>query len=157
MTPSTSKLVRQREASRRWREKNLDKVRERNREYNKHRRRDYKAEYGVIEWSPQTWLRAALNHARHRAKKRGIAFDIDPADIEIPTRCPVFGQPLEFLRGRGRGPRTNHWSPSLDRTNNSLGYVKGNVRVISQRANALKSDATISELENLLEYLRNST
>ena len=41
-------------------------------------------------------------------------------------------------------------SPSLDRIRLELGYVKGNVRVISGRANLLKNDATIEELEAVL-------
>lgn len=42
--------------------------------------------------------------------------------------------------------------PSLDRVVPSLGYVKGNVRVISFRANRIKSDATADELRAVLSY-----
>ena len=44
--------------------------------------------------------------------------------------------------------------PSLDRIDGAKGYVKGNVRVISHRANMLKNDATIEELELVLKDLR---
>jgi hypothetical protein len=46
-------------------------------------------------------------------------------------------------------------SPSLDRIDTSKGYVKGNVWVISWRANKLKSDATLAELESIVLALRN--
>jgi len=67
--------------------------------------------------------------------------------------CPILGIPL--IPGIGaQSPN----SPSLDRIIPSLGYVKGNIAVISYRANAMKNDATIDELEsfsnNILSYIK---
>lgn len=45
-------------------------------------------------------------------------------------------------------------SPSLDRIDSSKGYVKGNVRVISARANMLKNNATVEELTLVLKDLK---
>jgi hypothetical protein len=65
---------------------------------------------------------------------------------DIPTHCPVFTWiALEYRVGEGR--RDN--SPSLDRIDNTKGYVKGNVRVISWRANNLKGNAIDQELTAL--------
>ena len=50
------------------------------------------------------------------------------------------------------GPRT-HNSPSLDRTDPKLGYILGNVRVLSWRANYLKGDATVQEIRKLLAWM----
>ena len=92
--------------------------------------------------------RLMLHRARLRAATKGFEFNIDEGDVVIPKVCPVLG--LELTVGRGApGP----CSPSLDRMDNSLGYVKGNVRVISNRANSLKSDATIEELRAVLAYV----
>lgn len=44
-------------------------------------------------------------------------------------------------------------SPSLDRLDSSKGYVKGNVRVISKRANQLKNNATVEEMRMVLADL----
>ena len=66
----------------------------------------------------------------------------------IPESCPILGIPL-FM-----GTRHNPNSPSLDRVDNTLGYVKGNVQVISYRANALKKDASIKELKGLANWVR---
>jgi hypothetical protein len=44
--------------------------------------------------------------------------------------------------------------PSLDRIDNNKGHVKGNVRMISYRANVLKSDATVEELTLVLADLK---
>ncbi|WP_145960516.1 hypothetical protein [Novosphingobium meiothermophilum] len=43
-------------------------------------------------------------------------------------------------------------SPSLDRIEPELGYVPGNTIVISNRANRLKSDATIDELRAIASF-----
>jgi hypothetical protein len=88
---------------------------------------------------------------KSRAKAFGKDFNLDHSDIVIPDFCPVLGIPLS-LNNNGAGYHSN--SPSLDRIDNSKGYVKGNVRVISARANLLKNDATIEELELVLEDLR---
>lgn len=96
----------------------------------------------------EKWLRRAIISARHRAKKKGIAFDITEQDVTIPTHCPILG--IELQVNNGRATRKNGNSPSLDRIANEHGYIKGNVRVISARANHLKSDATIDELYAVL-------
>lgn len=82
--------------------------------------------------------------ARARAKKRGLAFSITLDDIIIPEVCPYLGIPL-FAESNKRGISCVH-TPSLDRTDNALGYIPGNVEVISNRANLLKRDASLSEM-----------
>lgn len=90
-----------------------------------------------------------LLSAKQRAKRDGIPFDLTEDDLDIPDVCPVLGIPFG----------TNQWydSPSLDKTIPELGYVKGNVAVISARANILKRDGTLKEFEALVSYLREQT
>ena len=96
-----------------------------------------------------------LYAARARAKKLGLECTITKDDIVIPDVCPVLGTPLFARAGEGR-PTTDQIpnSPSLDRIVNDKGYVPGNVAVISFRANLLKRDATIEELEAILSYMK---
>lgn len=115
-------------------------------EANKEERIKYQA-----EWRHRNRERRLIIDARARAKKKEIEFDLELADVAIPERCPVLGIPLVFGEGAG-GHRDG--SPSLDRINNSKGYVKGNVRVISHRANSIKRDATLEELEAVARYMR---
>lgn len=86
-----------------------------------------------------------LAAAKERAKQKGLEFDITHSDIIIPDYCPVLGIKLERGNGRTR--------PELDRRDNSRGYVKGNVFVISGRANRIKADASVEELQALLRYM----
>ena len=80
---------------------------------------------------------------KSRAKTLGIPFDLDISDCQIPEYCAVLGFKLESNVG-GKKPKDN--SPSLDRLIPALGYVKGNTRVISHRANHIKNNGTIDEL-----------
>ena len=43
---------------------------------------------------------------------------------------------------------------TIDRVDPDGGYVTGNVRVISMRANRIKSDASIAELESVIAYMK---
>lgn len=98
--------------------------------------------------------------AMERARKKGIEFSITKNDIVIPERCPILGIEIEAGVGRKRdsdspilvGARDS--SPSLDRIDNTRGYVPGNVMVISWRANYLKNTATLEELIKLGEFAK---
>jgi hypothetical protein len=85
--------------------------------------------------------------AKKRAKERGLPFDLVTGDIVVPERCPILG--LLLVVGEGR---CNANSPTLDRVRPELGYVRGNVIVISHRANTIKSDATPEELRLVADY-----
>jgi hypothetical protein len=89
--------------------------------------------------------------ARARAKKNGIRFTIIESDIIIPQRCPVLGIRLRSRTGRTGACNT---SPTLDRIDTRKGYVRGNICVISWRANCIKRDATLEELEKITTWLR---
>jgi hypothetical protein len=87
---------------------------------------------------------------RGRAKKKGIPFNLTREDIpDIPSTCPVLGIPMTLS-----GPPNSPGLASLDRVIPKLGYIKGNVEIMSFRANTLKSDATIEELELVLAYMK---
>ena len=91
---------------------------------------------------------AMLLHLRSRAKKFGIECTITEADLVVPEICPVLG----FVMVR-RGP-IRDMSPSVDRIDNTKGYVPGNVVVVSYRANRLKSNATVEELMLVTHFYR---
>lgn len=89
-------------------------------------------------------------HAKRRAGKLGVPFTITKADIVIPETCPLLGIVLKF----DNTAKTKDSSPSIDRIDNTRGYVPGNVWVISWRANSIKRDACLEELELLVAGLK---
>lgn len=91
-----------------------------------------------------------LTRAKTRAKRKGIPFDLQVSDIVIPDTCPVLGIKLVF--GESLVGKPVDGSPSLDRIDNTLGYTKDNVVVVSLRANQLKRDATLDELHKLVSF-----
>lgn len=95
------------------------------------------------------WAKRMVSTCRHRAKAAGLPFNIEPEDLEMPAVCPVLGIPLE--------PGTDHIqpnSPSVDRIIPDLGYTKGNVAVISARANSIKQNATWEEILKVGYWLK---
>ena len=90
--------------------------------------------------------------AKCRAKKRGLDFTIDYEDVIIPEICPVLGIKLVVRAGNGI-PGGKLDSPSLDRIDNTKGYVKGNIQVISHMANSMKFTASPKELKLFAEWI----
>ena len=92
--------------------------------------------------------------AKHRALVNNIPFNILLEDIVIPEYCPI----LEIKLFAGNGKTCDN-SPSLDRLVPNLGYTKGNIKVISHLANAMKNSADFSLLEkfsnNIINYINN--
>lgn len=119
---------------RRWRKNNPEKYKEQTAAHYKR--------------SKETcYVQLLLRSAKQRAKKQAIPFNLTIADVDIPSHCPVLGIPLlaaETLH--------NDNSPSLDRIVPNVGYVPGNVVVVSWRANRLKSDATLLEIQQMAQY-----
>jgi len=87
--------------------------------------------------------------AKERAVKFDLPFLISLEDIIIPPLCPVLGSPLKIAKGYAQ-PN----SPSLDRIKPELGYVPGNIIVMSHRANRIKGDASLQELEQVISFLK---
>lgn len=114
--------------------------------YADHKKRLYQIQR---EWKRVNWVRSLVMAAKCRAKKRKIEFDglLSIISGDRPTHCTCCG--IEFdLSGTNR-----RRSPSLDRHDNTAGYVGWNVRVICRRCNFLKSNGTTDELRKILSYM----
>lgn len=86
------------------------------------------------------------NRVKARAKKYNLEFNLELSDIVLPEVCPVFNHP--FIYG------DVDWTYSIDRRDCSKGYVKGNIFIISNKANRIKNNASLEDLELLVKYLR---
>lgn len=91
--------------------------------------------------------------AKQRAKQLGREFNLSVSDITIPDYCPILGIKLNMNSGKSGAYRN---SPSLDRIDNSKGYTKDNIQVISQLANAMKCHATNEELHKFADWVLSS-
>ena len=88
--------------------------------------------------------------AKDRSEKKGWDFNLLYEDIIIPKMCPLLNIPIKI-----HSTREHHSdAPSLDRIDSKKGYIKENVWVISHRANQIKNDATIDELEKITYNLK---
>jgi exonuclease VII large subunit len=100
-------------------------------------------------------LRVAVFHmfhaAKHRAEKHGLPFSISKSDIVIPKFCPVLPW-IKLCPAKNKNQKDS--SPSLDRLIPELGYVPGNVLVISWRANDLKKNGALKEFEAIVSFVR---
>lgn len=110
-----------------------------------------KANQRMREWRERNPKYMLFKSAERRAKIKGIPFEITMEDIpDIPEICPLALIPI-FRRGDGkRGPCDN--SPSLDRREPEKGYIKGNIYVISHRANRWKGEMTHEQILRLAAY-----
>lgn len=91
------------------------------------------------DWSSKSLKRKILDRAKGRAIRKKLDFDLELEDIIIPELCPVFKAPIKV--------------PSIDRIDSLRGYTKDNIRIIENRANMLKNNATIEEIRLILADL----
>ncbi len=91
--------------------------------------------------------------AKSRAKQKGVPFSIDQEDVrELVIDllvCPVLGTELNWC-----SDKLEDNSPTLDRIVPEFGYVKGNIAVISNKANRIKTDASAEELGKVYSWLK---
>ena len=87
--------------------------------------------------------------AKYRARKDGVLFLLNLSDLKIPGHCPILGIPLKVNDGIWRNN-----SPTIDRIIPKLGYITGNIAVISHRANQIKNDASLEELLAIVNYVK---
>lgn len=113
--------------------KYMRNLREANREEINRRKR--------LGWRTSPPEKRMFLQAKNRAKRKGIEFNISLEDIKVPEVCPLLNLPF-FPGTKGNYRQT----PSLDRIDSNKGYIKGNVWVISNRANTMKTDALKEEL-----------
>lgn len=123
-----------------YRKKNEEKISTKNRKWYESSRKVKFTE------DPQHYLWYV---ARTRSRQKGTEFTIAKEDVIIPDICPILDIPL--TKGDGYLPN----SMSLDRVDNTKGYIPGNVRVISRKANLMKSSLTLDVLEKLIKYIKN--
>lgn len=87
--------------------------------------------------------------AKKRSRELNLEFNLELSDIIIPKICPILD--IDLIPSN----KITDNSPSIDRIKNNLGYIKGNIHIISNKANRMKSNGTKEELEKLSNYFNN--
>jgi len=97
-------------------------------------------------------LKRLLQHLKQSAKRRGLDFDLTELYLEnlsFPLTCPILHVPLEY------GLRTySEFKPSVDRIDSDLGYVQGNIQILSIKANRSKNNLNEAELKKFALYYK---
>lgn len=88
-----------------------------------------------------------IRNSKYCAKRRGIHFDLKYTDFELPEYCPILGIKIEY-GSEHDGNAPNH--ASLDRIDNTKGYIPGNVMIVSRLANAMKNEANFNQLQSFI-------
>jgi hypothetical protein len=128
-----------------YKQKNKEHIKEYNKQYHKeYHKENYSTEERRKKYIENIELEL-FHHAKNRAKRKGLEFNLTKEDILIPKNCPVFDIPLNFDNKQN--------VPTLDRINNNEGYIKGNIQVISAKANRLKNNGSIEEFKRIISYM----
>ena len=94
-----------------------------------------------------------IRNLKGSEKKRNLEFNLDYTDITLPKYCPI----LEFELNYSKNIKYAINTPTIDRIDNSKGYIKGNIIVISRLANAMKNEADFNQLnlfsKNILKVI----
>lgn len=114
-------------------------------------RKEYQRQ-NAAEYRKKFPIQNMYHNALNRARKKGLPFNLTKEYLEgiMTYTCPVLGIPLVF------GGPSREDSPSLDRIVPELGYVVGNVIVISNKANSIKNSASASEIRKVAQWLEDN-
>ena len=108
---------------------------------------------GLMKHFPKKLKYNMMTNARQRAKRKGLPFDLSYKYLDSiwpeDNLCPVFGFEMKFNSGK---QGANYDSPTLDKIIPSKGYVQGNVIIISDRANRIKTDAEPKEMYKVADF-----
>lgn len=123
-------------------------------QYDKERYRRRVASGKVAEYAkrPKTRLGKIVTAAAKRGAISGLGADrqfLRELVKSPPASCPVCETTFY-------NTETRDSSASLDRIDNTKGYIRGNVAIICHKCNTLKSDSTIEYLHKLIEYMKAS-
>lgn len=142
--------VRKLEHARKWAATDEGKAYEKSDKRRAQARKTFKDRYP--KRTIETKQKALLRIIKKRASDKGLAFDLKHDKIIWPTHCPVFGTQLVYGQRAEKGAWAN--GASVDRINPLKGYTLDNIVVMSWRANRIKSDATVEDLEKIVSFLR---
>lgn len=127
--------------------KNKDNIKRKSKEHYRNNKERILQENKDYRRTKEGSINYLYKSAKSRSKKYNIIFNLELNDIVIPDMCPVLG--IELVQGDGV---SFDGSPTVDRIIPELGYTKGNIIVVSMKANRIKNNSTLDELKKVYEY-----
>ena len=94
----------------------------------------------------ERWIVRSKNKSRTAVARRELS--IEHYKSLLVTHCPLLG--IELTYAPFTGPTPQNYA-SLDKIDPTKGYAPGNVQILSFRANSLKADSSLEELELLVK------
>jgi hypothetical protein len=102
-----------------------------------------------------TWVERSLSRIRAMCRRNNTPFTLQIEDfLPVPIHCPILGIELNYS---GSFDKARKDTASFDRVIPNLGYVKGNVNIVSWEANRLKNNACRDDLVRILHYMDTHT
>ena len=116
----------------------------------KERRRQYERERREKN-HVMVWAEQAIRNCKKRSIKNKLEFNLTKEWLmgKAVETCPLIGLKISY-----NNTKPQYDSPSVDRIDPTRGYTIDNCEVISQRANQIKSDARLEELERFIQNIR---
>lgn len=107
-----------------------------------------------MRYRDKSYFMTTHHNKASECRRKGVPYDLDQDYLKSiwTEECPIFG--FKFTPREGRHLPT---CPNLDRIDPTKGYVKGNVVWISRKANLIKSDASLADIEKVVDYLKQKT
>lgn len=89
-------------------------------------------------------LKTRINQCKSRAAKEELPFDLDLEYVKsiYTDVCPYLGIKMKLVATSGNSMD----AISIDKIIPALGYVKGNIQIISYKANVMKQDVDLNTL-----------
>lgn len=91
------------------------------------------------------------SRAKSRSQHLQVPFNLTPEYLEKLWTgiCPAFGIPIDLQTAKDEEN-----AAELDRKIPHLGYVQGNVAWLSRKANRIKNNVSLTELETLIKWMQ---
>lgn len=96
------------------------------------------------------WAHDIFHNAKYRAKRNGIEFSITKEWVAMSAVkiCPLLEIELDYGASKSCDE-----SASIDRIDSSKGYTPENCKIISFKANRIKSNATLQDLQKIAKNM----
>ncbi len=105
-------------------------------------------------WRNDNIFKVRYNAAKHRAKRKGIAFNITIKELETifkkqKGKCFYSGLDMTLIED-------DRYVLSIDRVDSSIGYILSNVVLVCSVVNSMKNDLSFTDFSVIIDIIHNN-